>query len=43
VVDSNMELGGDGLIPHPALGSARRMQVGIRTYRALLRLAAIPA
>jgi len=27
IVDSNDEIGGDGTIPHPAIGMARRMQV----------------
>jgi stage III sporulation protein SpoIIIAA len=27
VVDSNNEIGGDGAVPHPAIGRARRMQV----------------
>ncbi len=28
VVDTSNEIGGDGDVPHPAIGSARRMQVG---------------
>jgi stage III sporulation protein SpoIIIAA len=27
VVDTSNEIGGDGDIPHPAIGRARRMQV----------------
>jgi stage III sporulation protein AA len=38
VVDTSNEIGGDGNIPHPAIGSARRIQVPNRTdqYRLLL-------
>ncbi len=28
IVDTSNEIGGDGDIPHPAIGGARRMQVG---------------
>jgi stage III sporulation protein SpoIIIAA len=27
IVDTSNEIGGDGDVPHPAIGSARRMQV----------------
>jgi stage III sporulation protein SpoIIIAA len=27
IIDTSNEIGGDGDIPHPAIGSARRMQV----------------
>ncbi len=38
VVDTSNEIGGDGNIPHPAIGNARRIQVPNRTdqYRLLL-------
>ena len=38
VVDTSNEIGGDGNIPHPAIGSARRIQVPTRAdqYRLLL-------
>ena len=28
VIDTSNEIGGDGDVPHPAIGRARRMQVG---------------
>jgi stage III sporulation protein SpoIIIAA len=33
VVDTSNEIGGDGDIPHPAIGRARRMQVGTPAYQ----------
>jgi stage III sporulation protein SpoIIIAA len=33
VVDTSNEIGGDGDIPHPAVGSARRMQVALPTLQ----------
>ena len=33
VVDTSNEIGGDGDIPHPAIGRARRMQVGAPAYQ----------
>jgi stage III sporulation protein SpoIIIAA len=32
IVDTSNEIGGDGDVPHPAIGGARRMQVGDQTY-----------
>lgn len=29
IIDTSNEIGGDGDIPHPAIGSARRMQVPV--------------
>jgi hypothetical protein len=33
IVDTSNEIGGDGDVPHPAIGSARRMQAGRQTDR----------
>lgn len=34
VVDTSNEIGGEGLVPHPVLGSARRLQVPMPDYAA---------
>lgn len=38
IVDTSNEIGGDGDVPHPAIGMARRMQVRPRSWRAHLQL-----
>ena len=41
IVDTSNEIGGDGDVPHPAIGSARRMQVPDPSlqHRTMVRLA----
>ena len=37
IVDTSNEIGGDGDVPHPAIGKARRMQVLTTTRRGALQ------
>jgi stage III sporulation protein AA len=41
VVDTSNEIGGDGVVPHPAIGTARRMQVPDPTVQYQLLLEAV--
>lgn len=41
VVDSSNEIGGDGDIPHPAIGKARRMQVADPAYQHRVMIEAV--
>ncbi len=41
IVDSHNEIGGDGSVPHPAIGAARRMQVPDRTTQHEIMLEAV--
>ena len=40
IVDTSNEIGGDGDVPHPAIGTARRMQVAdpSQQHRVMVRL-----
>jgi len=40
VIDTSNEIGGDGDVPHPAIGSARRMQVSdpANQHRVMVRM-----
>eukprot|EP00798_Chlamydomonas_sp_ICE-L_P015818 gene15818-21937_t len=41
IVDSSNEIGGDGDVPHPAIGSARRMQVADATKQHMVMVEAV--
>ncbi len=47
IVDTSNEIGGDGDVPHPAIGGARRMQVPdpSQQHRVMVRISipAVPA
>ena len=40
IVDTSNEIGGDGDVPHPAIGSARRMQVADAAKQHLVMVSA---
>jgi stage III sporulation protein SpoIIIAA len=41
IVDTSNEIAGDGDIPHPSIGAARRMQVGSPTYQHAVMIEAV--
>jgi stage III sporulation protein SpoIIIAA len=41
IVDTSNEIGGDGDIPHPAIGRARRMQVAVPEYQHSVMIEAV--